>query len=185
MHLINLIKVRKLREIQGLKKVDMSFHLVFTGNPGTGKTTVARLLAKIYKQLGVVSRGQLIEVDRSGLVDHFPGGTAIKTSAVVDRAVGGILFIDEAYTLTNYGDAGDYGQEAVDTLLKRMEDVMTLSLSLQVIQMKWMPSLNLTQVLSHVLINTSVSGIIQVMSLWISSLLCAVRMIMILIQAHI
>lgn len=122
MHIINLIKVRKLREIQGLKRVDMSFHLVFTGNPGTGKTTVARLLAKIYKQLGVVSRGQLIEVDRSGLVDHFPGGTAIKTSAVVDRAVGGILFIDEAYTLTNYGDAGDYGQEAVDTLLKRMED---------------------------------------------------------------
>ena len=121
-HIINMIKVRKLREIKGYKCPEMSFHLVFTGNPGTGKTTVARLLAKIYKQLGVVSRGQFIEVDRSGLVDHSIGGTAIKTSKVIDKAVGGILFIDEAYTLTSYKDVGDYGQEAVDTLLKRMED---------------------------------------------------------------
>ncbi len=122
LHLVNIIKVRKLREMKGYRCPEMSFHLVFTGNPGTGKTTVARLIARIYKQLGVVSRGQFVEVDRSGLVDHSPGGTAIKTTAVIDKAVGGILFIDEAYTLTSYKDVGDYGQEAVDTLLKRMED---------------------------------------------------------------
>ena len=122
LHLVNIIKVRKLREMKGYRVPEMSFHLVFTGNPGTGKTTVARLIARIYKQLGVVSRGQFVEVDRSGLVDHSPGGTAIKTTAVIDKAIGGILFLDEAYTLTNYKDVGDYGQEAVDTLLKRMED---------------------------------------------------------------
>ena len=122
MHLINIIKVRKLREMRGYKRVEMSFHLVFTGNPGTGKTTIARLLAKIYKQLGLVSKGQFIEVDRSGLVDHFAGGTALKTTNVINRAIGGILFIDEAYTLTHNKDSGDYGQEAIDTLLKRMED---------------------------------------------------------------
>jgi SpoVK/Ycf46/Vps4 family AAA+-type ATPase len=122
MHLINIIKVRKLREMRNLKRVEMSFHLVFTGNPGTGKTTIARLLAKIYKQLGLVSKGQFIEVDRSGLVDHFAGGTALKTTNVINRAIGGILFIDEAYTLTHNKDSGDYGQEAIDTLLKRMED---------------------------------------------------------------
>ncbi len=122
MHLINIIKVRRLRELKGLKRIDMSFHLVFTGNPGTGKTTIARLLAKIYKQLGVVSRGQFIEVDRSGLVDHFSGGTALKTTEVINRAIGGILFIDEAYSLTHNKESGDYGQEAVDILLKRMED---------------------------------------------------------------
>ena len=112
MHLINIIKVRRLREIKGLKRIDMSFHLVFTG----------RLLAKIYKQLGLVSKGQFIEVDRSGLVDHYAGGTAIKTTNVINKAIGGILFIDEAYTLTHNKESGDYGQEAVDTLLKRMED---------------------------------------------------------------
>ena len=104
MHLINLIKVRKLRELKGLNRIEMSFHLVFTGNPGTGKTTIARLLAKIYKQLGVVSKGQFIEVDRSGLVDHYSGGTAMKTTEVIDKAIGGILFIDEAYTLTHKKD---------------------------------------------------------------------------------
>jgi SpoVK/Ycf46/Vps4 family AAA+-type ATPase len=108
--------------MRGFKRVEMSFHLVFTGNPGTGKTTIARLLAKIYKQLGVVSKGHFIEVDRSGLVDHFAGGTALKTTNVINKAIGGILFIDEAYTLTHNKDSGDYGQEAIDTLLKRMED---------------------------------------------------------------
>ena len=121
-HLVNIIKVRRLRKMRGLKRIDMSFHLVFTGNPGTGKTTIARLLAKIYKQLGVVSKGQFIEVDRSGLVAHYSGGTAMKTTEVIDKAIGGILFIDEAYSLTHNKDSGDYGQEAVDILLKRMED---------------------------------------------------------------
>ena len=120
-NLINLVKIRKLREEMGLKTPDMSLHLVFSGNPGTGKTTVARLLAEIYHQLGVVSKGQFIEVDRAGLVEGYVGQTAQKTSKVCDEAMGGILFIDEAYTLTKT-DGQDFGQEAVDTLLKRMED---------------------------------------------------------------
>ena len=121
-NLINVIRVRKVREEMGLAQPDMSLHLVFSGNPGTGKTTVARLLAKIYKELGVVSKGQLVEVDRAGLVEGFVGQTAQKTQEVIDSAIGGVLFIDEAYTLTNKKENGDYGQEAVDTLLKRMED---------------------------------------------------------------
>ncbi len=121
-NLINLVKVKKIREERGMKQPDINLHLVFSGNPGTGKTTVARLLAKIYKQLGVVSEGQLVEVDRSNLVAGYVGQTATKTMEVVDSAMGGILFIDEAYTLIKEGDEKDFGQEAVDTLLKRMED---------------------------------------------------------------
>ena len=122
MNLINLVKVRKLREERGMKQPDITLHLVFSGNPGTGKTTVARLLAKIYKVLGVVSEGQLIEVDRSNLVAGYIGQTATQTAEIVESAIGGILFIDEAYTLTKSGDEKDFGQEAVDTLLKLMED---------------------------------------------------------------
>lgn len=121
-NLINLVKIRKLREERGMKQPDITLHLVFSGNPGTGKTTVARLLAKIYKVLGVVSQGQLIEVDRSNLVAGFVGQTAAQTAEIVESAIGGILFIDEAYTLIKKGDEKDFGQEAVDTLLKIMED---------------------------------------------------------------
>ncbi len=120
--LINLIKVRKLREDQDLPVLPMSFHLVFSGNPGTGKTTVARILAKIYKNLGVISKGDLIEVDRSGLVAGFVGQTAIKVSKVIESAKGGVLFIDEAYSLTPNGSQSDYGSEAIEVLLKAMED---------------------------------------------------------------
>ncbi len=121
-NLINLVKIRKLREERGMKQPDITLHLVFSGNPGTGKTTVARLLAKIYKVLGVVSEGQLIEVDRSNLVAGYVGQTASQTAEIVESAIGGILFIDEAYTLIKSGDEKDFGQEAVDTLLKMMED---------------------------------------------------------------
>lgn len=121
-NLINLVKIRKLREERGMKQPDITLHLVFSGNPGTGKTTVARLLAKIYKALGVVSEGQLVEVDRSNLVAGYVGQTATQTAEVVESAIGGILFIDEAYTLIKGGDDKDFGQEAVDTLLKLMED---------------------------------------------------------------
>lgn len=120
--LVNLIKIRKLRAQMNLPEMEMSYHMVFTGSPGTGKTTVARLVAKIYKELGILSEGNLVETDRSGLVAGYVGQTAIKVHEIVEQAIGGILFIDEAYSLANPDVQNDFGTEAVDTLVKLMED---------------------------------------------------------------
>jgi Holliday junction resolvasome RuvABC ATP-dependent DNA helicase subunit len=119
--LSSLLQVQALRAERGLPTIEISHHLVFTGNPGTGKTTVARLLAQIYRSVGVVSTGQLVETDRSDLVAGFVGQTAMKTSAVLESALGGMLLIDEAYALAR-GGANDFGREAIDTLVKFMED---------------------------------------------------------------
>lgn len=119
--LLNFIKVCRMREKRGFKAPAISYHLVFTGNPGTGKTTVARLVAKIYYHMGLLPKGQLVEADRSTLVAGYLGQTAIKTQKVIRSALGGVLFIDEAYSLAN-DERDSYGKEAIETLLKAMED---------------------------------------------------------------
>ena len=120
-NLMNLVKVRRLRKENRLPIPPMSLHMVFMGNPGTGKTTVARIISGLYAAIGVLEKGQLIEVDRSGLVAGYVGQTALKTQEVIKSALGGVLFIDEAYSLASGGE-NDFGREAIETILKAMED---------------------------------------------------------------
>jgi SpoVK/Ycf46/Vps4 family AAA+-type ATPase len=119
--LVNFVKIQKEREKHGLKQNDISYHCVFTGSPGTGKTTVARVLANIFRSLEVIDTGQLVETDRAGMIAEYVGQTAVKVDKLVDESIGGVLFIDEAYSLST-GSSEDFGKEAIATLLKRMED---------------------------------------------------------------
>ncbi|RTL14100.1 MAG: AAA family ATPase [Flavobacteriaceae bacterium] len=117
--LLNFVKVNQLRKSKGLPVVSLSLHSVFYGPPGTGKTTIARLISKAFKNLGLLKKGHLVETDRSQLVAGYVGQTAIKTKEILDRALDGVLFIDEAYSLNS---KDDFGKEAIDTILKYMED---------------------------------------------------------------